>query len=278
MIKVIMSNDFKNLEKILSQSDKRVDYFFNEFMVEVVERYKDQLIRRIPRDDEFREYRSSFQTFIANVDSKDIKDGETKELDKFDRYVFGVKSIGVEKRFDELRLKGTKVIVKKKRRTELSFIDLMLFRYQPWTLDTIPILPYGDSVYLTYQEIKNDEYYRIARAGRKKAKEVVKKLKEKGFKPTPKERIVNELKVVSNFLDLALKLEFGIEMRKKTHWTSAAAYIEKTAWRDILKNKKELQKVFVNANFNGFKNKTRLDTINNDELESFGDFVERIYD
>ena len=80
-----------------------------------------------------------------------------------------------------------------------------------------------------------------------------------------------------NLFDIALRIELGIMMQKRSHWISAMDYVTKVGMKTILKNDRELHKIIFKLGYKGFKmNQPRLPDITANRVESFKDFVERI--
>ena len=161
MIKIKDSKDLKDLRLLLKESDKRVSFFFEKLMEKVAELYMEQVVRRIPKDAQFKEYREAFVAHVStemNRVGQDSSD-KTEKVGKQELYLSGVEAVGQVKSFNQLWLERTRIKLKKQRNVDLSFKDMMLFRYQPWTLDTIPFLPVSSNVYFVYEDIGLQEFY-----------------------------------------------------------------------------------------------------------------------
>lgn len=279
MFTVKNHRSFEQLKQILRESDGRVTAFFEELMEQIAEMYMQQVLRRIPRDDEYKEYRESFRAWVSEEMNKLEPESLEKktEIRKVENYWSGVEAVGNIKGFNELWLERTLVKVKKERNVELPFKDLMLFRYQPWTLDTIPFLPVGENAYFVYETIGLNEFYKVRIGARNKKAMVRGKIKARGMSYENDKQIMAKFKAISNLFDIALRLEKGIMTQKKSHWIPASEYVAKIGMKTLLKNQRILHDTIFRVGYKGWKRKKpRLDDIPMNRVESMKEFVERI--
>lgn len=279
MIKIKDSNDLKELRIVLRESDERVNAFFLTLMEKVAELYMEQVVRRIPKGAEYKEYRESFRAYVSSEMNRveRITREKTEPTKTREFYLSGVEAVGQTKSFNQIWRERTRLKVKKHRNVELPFKDMMLFRYQPWTMDTIPFLPTGDNIYFVYEDIGLQEYYKIRRGSRKRQKDVRARAKQNGMYWDSDEQIMADFKAISNIFDIAMRIELGIMMQKKAHWVPAMEYVAKIGMKTILKNDKELEKIIFKVGYKGFKRTDpKLPDIKANRVESFKEFVEGI--
>ena len=279
MITIKDSKDLKELRIILKESDKRVGAFFERLMEKVAELYMEQVVRRIPKDAEYKEYRESFVAHVSSEMNRLEQDSvdKTEKTSKQELYLSGVEAVGQIKGFNQMWLERTRIKVKKQRNIDLPFKDMMLFRYQPWTLDTIPFLPASADIYFVYEDIGLQEFYKIRKGARKRQKDVRARAVQNGMYYDSDEKIRAELKAISNIFDIAMRIELGIMTQKRGHWIPAMDYVTKIGMKTILKNDRELRKILFKVGYKGFKiRKPRLPDIPANRVESFKDFVEGI--
>lgn len=279
MIVIKDTKDLKELRIILKESDKRVSAFFERLMEKVAELYMEQVIRRIPKDAQYKTYRESFIAYVSTEMNRIEQDSaeKTEKISKTEMYLSGVEAIGLVKGFNQLWLERTRIKVKKQRNIDLSFKDMMLFRYQPWTLDTIPFLPVSEDIYFVYEDIGLQEFYKIRKGSRKRMKDVRARAVQNGMYYDSDEKIIAEFKAISNLYDIAMRIELGIMTQKRGHWIPAMDYVTKIGMKTILKNERELQHIIFKVGYKGFKNrKPKLPDIPANRVESFKEFVEGI--
>lgn len=264
---------------LMKEMDERLTKFFEVTMEYVAEMYMEQILKRIPQEDQYKEYRDSFRAFVSTKMNKvekfsqvDIEKVKTKEV-----YWSGVEAVGNVKGFNQLWLERTLVKVKKQRNVTLPFKDLLLFRHQPWTLDTIPALPASDHVYFVYEDIGLNDFYKQRVQSRKNQAIVRQKLTDRGYGYENEDQIINEFKAISNLYDIALRLEFGVMTQKRGHWIPAKDYVSRVGLKTILKNQRILEDIIHKVSYKGFKKRRpKLDDIPENRVDSFKDFVERI--
>lgn len=250
---------FKEMESLMKTWDMRTTYFMREFVAHMSDVFLEQLLDRIPTDERTKKYIESFRVFIAKDLSKNINDKErdVKKITKPQEYWAGVEAVQASKNFHKLQAERTLLHVKKSRTGTIVLSDMLLFRYQPWTLDTIPWIPRGDDVYLVYEEVGLKTFYQERIKIRKNLKKALTRAKKDGLKEDPDLYIVKKLDAVHNIIDIALKMEFSLSAIKKQHWRPAIKYLRTVAWKNAMKRRKDLDLVLFDPRFKKFKNSWR---------------------
>jgi len=228
LFKVKTSGPWKQLIHLLGGYDRRVQYVRRRISRDLAEAFLERLKETAPTDDEFVQYLKTLKV-VELIGTKDVN-------------VFAVVSDRTKIKLGEARegLESKTVVYFHPSQGEMtSDVVALLSHGNPWPLSMVPHGVPKNDVSIVHRIVTEDE---VAWAKRNvlnlisRNRHIFRRYGISWGTVIDEETSADQLESMPDFMSLAIRAEFGINMESKAHWKPAAKWVHANVIRVIEKD------------------------------------------
>ena len=242
MIKVRTDRRFVDAMRLARAWPRRTKALRRGVAFEAAKRTQAALLEKIPVGPEWDEYRESLD--VVEV-AGDIPDS------------FALRSKARER---EMQRESDTTLLFVRSRKRLKRPDpgvLVLQKYNPWTSDTLPFEPKSTDAVVIARKASAGDVLKVSKRRRREQFKWRAELSREGV--ATNRRSTKPSKVVSDIVNSAVQLEFGLGMDPKPHWRPALSELRDRVPKRLGRNPK-ITKLFSDPSFNGWKRWEGIET------------------
>lgn len=251
--------------RLLNSWGKRINKFAHMFARKSAEHILEQLLEKIPKGPEYKEYRDSLR--VSRVRGSKLP----------------AWSVGVTRKQRRLREKDTEttqLLVKPKRGgiTRNPAIAVLV-KHNPWTMSTLPLKPEASDAVLISRKVTKKELQQVEEAKKASQAEWTRELSEIGIRVDLKatQKLLQGAKAVSDVGFDALRMEFGVKnTQAKAHWRPAMHEFRSHGLKRLM-HWRSFKDVFTKVRYTGWRQwPGRAPTISMSEAKTYNKFAKRV--
>jgi hypothetical protein len=241
MITIKPKGDWRGLQKLVRNYDKRVAFAKRNLMMEVAKAFLKELKSKAPQDEEYKPY---------------IKSLKVVELSQ----TGGVERFGVISREQKVKVgdilagpqrQRTVVYVTPVTTGEGSQLGSLMQTANPWPVEMLPHGIKKSSVVLVHRIVTEGEF--VHSKERVSAhisfnRESYRRLGVHWGEVSDEKESVEGMKSIPDWMSLAIRAEFGINTRLQSHWRPTMRKMKRVAV-EIFKKNKNIQGALFDPNF-----------------------------
>lgn len=157
---------------------------------------------------------------------------------------------------------------------------LVLERYNPWTVDTLPFRPKRNDAIVIEKVANERQIETVAKLRNRSRPSWAKELSQLGVsvqRTSKRSQIPREFKTTSDTAIEALRLEFGVGKGSAPHWRPSILDLVNRGVLQIRRTRRELTRVLVDSSYRTWKSwPPRTTLVTPGEVEQVKPFVKRL--
>lgn len=159
---------------------------------------------------------------------------------------------------------------------KISLLATLVIAHSPWTLDQMPMGFNPNSVDIIYREVSKSEVNRLRAVNKRVLMEKEGEFARAGSRRKSKKDL-SEMKAAPDLVFKAIRMEFGIQEKRRPHWSKSLKEVWKEFEKEI-KSDKLFERYLTDYSFTGYKGKgKRLGIMKNSFFQKkFGAFAKKI--
>ena len=243
MLGVKLKGEWGAIHNMLLRRRARQSSLAHRTMRSVAKNFRREVIKNIPKDEEFKDYRKSIKT-------RSIRGISRNKMDA----AYAVVSVPYSNRVDSLNGSDT-VVYAMPVGTAVNPLGMIIMENSPWVPSRLPEdLRSAMGVKLIHRRVSIDEAKRVRERNDKVLKTLEVELRDAGMKARKGKKDLSQ-ESTEDTAFLAMRMEFGINRDRISHW--GVAWRKRQAMHQEALKKYPPGKFVFDPNFNGWTQRVR---------------------